>query len=461
MKKASTSQRDTSDPKMTGASGRVDYTQMTNAELSKQLRFLLLRSAPETMGIERVSHDLSVHEIELEIQNRELREVQRELEVSRDNYAEMYDFAPVAYLNFDDRHVIKAVNLAAVSFFKKDRGYLIGMDFGIFLEPESAYCFREHLQACRELGERRSVRLRIRTGSSSWVPTLVTTVFNDRLKAKNGVFFATLHDLTDETKSEELQRHYAEDLEKQVTERTAALREMNAEMEMFSTSVAHDIRAPLRVIKGYAEVLLEEKFEALGAEAVEYITRIARSAGRLDHLLYDLLQYSRVSRGHLELHPVALVSLLREVIEDQLQAADRTPAEIHLLGANESVLAQISVLRQVLVNLLENARKFVRPGVAPVIFVRSESTDTRVRILVADNGIGIDPQFHGKIFSIFERLNGEKYPGTGIGLAVARRAIERMGGRIGVEPNQYGGSTFWIELRKTDPSGADAALSHS
>jgi signal transduction histidine kinase len=214
-------------------------------------------------------------------------------------------------------------------------------------------------------------------------------------------------------------------------------------------------------MKGYAEVLLEEKIEKLDREAVEYLTRIAKSAGRLDHLLYDLLQYSRVSRDHLELRPVALSSLLKEVVEDQLQAADKNPPTIQLFSGDENVLAHLSVLRQVLLNLLENARKFVRPGVDPLIIVRAEVLDGQVRITVTDNGIGIDPRFHGKIFSIFERLNGENYPGTGVGLAVARRAVERMGGRIGVESNENGGSSFWIELRKAELSAAGEGILHS
>jgi len=174
----------------------MNYTQMTNAELSSQLRSLLLKKVPDVVERDRSANDLSIYQIELEILNRELREVQKELEISRENNAEMYHFAPVAYLNFDESNAICAVNLAGASFLKKERSYLLGMDFGIFLEPESAHQFREHLYMCRELGGRRSVQLRIRTGDDVWVSTLVTTVFNDRVWPKKGAFFSILQRTT-------------------------------------------------------------------------------------------------------------------------------------------------------------------------------------------------------------------------------------------------------------------------
>ena len=247
---------------------------------------------------------------------------------------------------------------------------------------------------------------------------------------------------------EQVQR-YAVELEQRVAERTAELQETNAELESFSYSVSHDLRAPLRSIQSFAQVLLEDYAERLDAVGRDCAQRIVAAAKRMDTLTEDLLAYSRISRAAVELKPVSL----EEVVDDVL-----TQLEAEILGQDalvtvERPLAQVmgqdTTLVQVVANLLTNGIKFVADGVRPQVQIWTEVREEWVRLWVHDNGVGIAPQYQERIFGIFERLHGiETYPGTGIGLAIVRKGMERMGGRVGVESAPDRGSAFWVELLK-------------
>jgi PAS domain S-box-containing protein len=241
-------------------------------------------------------------------------------------------------------------------------------------------------------------------------------------------------------------------LERRVAERTAQLADANAELEAFAYSVAHDLRAPLRGMQGFSRALLEEYGAALDETGRDYAGRIARGAAHLDNLIHDLLAYSRLSREEVRLGPVSLESVASGVLrslEAELGAAlSRVTVERPL----PVVRGHPAVLTQVLANLVGNALKFVAPGSAPRVTIRAEDRHGTVRVLVEDNGIGIRPEHQEKVFRVFERLHGQRaYPGTGIGLAIVKKGIERLGGCVGVDSEPGRGSRFWFELPKEPP----------
>jgi signal transduction histidine kinase len=239
-----------------------------------------------------------------------------------------------------------------------------------------------------------------------------------------------------------------QELERRVEERTARLKETISELEAFSYSVSHDLRTPLRAMQGYSEFLWEDYSAQLDETAREYLRRILQASGRLDRLVQDILTYSRATRGELEIKDITLESLLRDVVESYpiLQPSNvdiqtRQPL-LHVRGHDGS-------LTQVFSNLLINAVKFVPTGRKPRIKIWTESHNGMVRIWFADNGIGIAPEHQERIFKMFEKApTGHQYEGTGIGLAIVRKAVERMGGYVGVESREGRGSKFWIELPK-------------
>ena len=246
-------------------------------------------------------------------------------------------------------------------------------------------------------------------------------------------------------------REYAAGLEERVAQRTAELQETNQEMEAFTYSVSHDLRAPLRAMRGYGQALLEDYGERLDPVAKSFMERIVEGASHMDTIILDLLDYSRLTRAQLDLEPVstrAAVSAALAQLEAELEARR---AQVTVSLADGTVRAHGPTLVQSIANLIANGIKFVAPGVKPRVRVRSERGEGVIRLIVEDNGIGIAQEHRDRVFRIFERLhNMEKYPGTGIGLAIVRKGIERMGGRVGLESQPGKGSRFWIELPATE-----------
>lgn len=242
------------------------------------------------------------------------------------------------------------------------------------------------------------------------------------------------------------------DLEERVQARTIALQTTLRELESFTYTISHDLRAPLRAMAGFSRMILEDFGANLGPAGCEYATKIFIAAKRMDALILDLLDYSRVTRQEVKIEPVDLEALVADVLRNMEPEIRERKAEIVVEKPLPGALGNSMMVGQTLTNLLSNAMKFIAPGVSPRIRIRGVRTgDGFVRIEVEDNGIGIEAQYLDRIFRIFERLNAaEEYPGTGIGLAIVRRAMERMGGRSGVDSEPGRGSRFWIELPSSE-----------
>ncbi len=233
-------------------------------------------------------------------------------------------------------------------------------------------------------------------------------------------------------------------LEHQVEKRTAELRETVAELEHMSYSIMHDMRAPLRAITAYGEMIESDPANRLSGQSREYLARTRTATGRMDELICDVLNYSRIVRQGLDVHPVNVAQLLRGMVDtypafQPPKVQIRVSPDLPLVQGNEAALTQCFS------NLLDNAVKFVRPGEVPQIEIEGEVSGGRARILVEDNGVGIPKELHERIFGIFQRGNNDS-EGTGIGLAIVRKAAERMGGKAGVESQPGQGSRFWLEL---------------
>ncbi|HQU16755.1 MAG: hypothetical protein B7Z66_11285 [Chromatiales bacterium 21-64-14] len=242
-------------------------------------------------------------------------------------------------------------------------------------------------------------------------------------------------------------RHHAAELEDRVATRTAQLEETNSELQSFAYSISHDLRAPLRAMHGFANAIMEDYAEQLDDTAREYARRIVAAASRMDGLIQDLLTYTRVGRGEIRHEPVDLERMIKEIQEELAREIEGLGARVEVEHPLLSVHGHRYTVRQALLNLLTNALKFVPPGVPPRIRLYTERRSEAVRLWVEDNGIGIHPRHYEQIFGLCERLHGsEAYPGSGIGLAIVRKGMQRLGGSAGLEPSAGGGSRFWLEL---------------
>lgn len=241
--------------------------------------------------------------------------------------------------------------------------------------------------------------------------------------------------------------HYTLELETLVEERTSELQDANSELEAFAYSVSHDLRTPLQAMQGFAQALVEDYADQLDVVGKDYAQRISNAAMRMDALIENLLQYSRLSRASIQLQPIALGLVIDEAIQLLEARIEETHAEIAVRKPLLSAVGHRSTLIQVVMNLISNAMKFVALPMQPEIEIWTEDVEGWMRLWIQDNGIGIAVEQQERIFNIFERLHGlDAYPGTGIGLAIVRKGVERMEGRVGVESQVGQGSCFWIEL---------------
>jgi PAS domain S-box-containing protein len=348
-----------------------------------------------------------------------------------------------AIYSLDTYGNVTSWNLGAQRIKGYNADEIMGQHFSRFYTPEDAAAGlpAQTLQIAEREGhyEREGWRVR-KDGSKFWSNVLVTAIRDDEGSLIG--FSKVTRDITDRKKLIDQLNEHARELELRIAERE----QTNAELEAFSYSVSHDLRAPLRAIGGFSEALKEDYADKLDEMAMGYVNDIVAAATRMNQLVQDLLDYSRLGRAELGLQPVNV----SQAVGRALQHLREDPARIDInLETGSLVLVHEATLVQVISNLLSNALKFHTKKAEPQVRIWSavQPGGKRLRLSVRDNGIGIAPHHHERIFQVFERLHDrESYPGTGIGLAIVKRAIQRMGGTYGLESAAGEGSTFWIEL---------------
>jgi PAS domain S-box-containing protein len=537
-------------------------------------------------AVKQTLHELRVHQVELEMQNDELRVAQSELESARERYAELYDYAPVGYLTLSELGNIQEANLTSATLLGIERSRLLSMPFSRFVIPEDQetyyLCWRgvfsrpQRIRACevrlRPVGpptfharlesvaaevagtpvcrltisditeqkraeqslrenERRHdqaehderMRLALETGdlgawdqdlrtgriicserarailffppevpvtpeglmarlspddrahfrrelersaappssgpvelvfrivlpdgSVRWVRFVSQCLFPDSGAGRPVRRTGVLADITRQKETEALLESRARQLEVLVRERTGRLQEAVAELEHFSYTLAHDLRAPLRAIRGYTELLLSESAEVSPTHK-QFLERTNFAAERMDQLIMDALNYNRLVRQHFPLQVVDCGPLFDQLLSSYPQFQEARES-IRVVNPLPLVLGNPALLTQCFSNLLQNALKFVPAGRPPSVRIITEEIAARVRIWFEDNGIGIAEDCQEKIFRMFERLD-ESYEGTGIGLALVKKSAERMHGTVGVQSHPGQGSRFWLELDRPE-----------
>lgn len=245
-----------------------------------------------------------------------------------------------------------------------------------------------------------------------------------------------------------IERHAA-DLEQRVADRTRELEQANKELETFTHSISHDLREPLRTIRSFVELLADDLDRGRDDDIEHYVERIKKASRKMDLLVRDLIAYSQIRSIALQIWPVDLQASVERLTRQKADAIVRTGAAVEVIRPLPRVTADQNLVDTVLGALLDNGLLYAGMGRSPKITIRAETTPEAIRLRVDDDGPGIDPKYHERIFEIFERLEtNESSEGNGIGLALVQKAMEQMGGSCGVDSDGSTGSSFWVEWPK-------------
>lgn len=345
---------------------------------------------------------------------------------------------PVAYVSENvDRWGYRAADLLDAAF-----------RFGDLVHPDDRDRLAQELAAFHADGRdeyAQEYRIRIADGSYIWIEDL-TAVQRDE---KGAILHleCLVTDISERHRAADEIRALNAELEARVEQRTAQLAALNKELETFAYSVSHDLKAPLRGIDGYSHLLMEDYADRLDDEGRFFITHIRAGVKQMARLIDDLLAYSRVERRTLQRAEVNLQDMVRGILAERVAELEAGPARIAVDVPPLRVRADPEGLSQAVRNLVDNALKYSRDAQPPQIRIAAAEEGELCHIRVQDNGIGFDMKFHDRIFEIFQRLQrSEDYPGTGVGLAIVRKAVQRMGGRVWAESAPGEGACFHLEL---------------
>ncbi len=356
---------------------------------------------------------------------------------------DLYNNAPCGYHSVDEKGNIILINDTELNMFGYERKELIGKRFGDICAEESNKIFKENASFFMKQGSIKNLEVDIIKKDGAILPVLLNAV---AVKDVSGKFLYSRTTILDNSEHKEAEKEIRK-LNEELEARAQKLQSINKELESFTYSVSHDLKAPLRGIDGYSKLLLEDYADKLDADGRTFIHTIRGGTAQMIQLIDDLLGYSRLERRTLVPDNILISPFVEKLLikyADEIESRD-----VKLTVALLEVVLHTDAdgLGVVLRNLIDNAFKFTRDVPEPAISISCNVNEDRFIIWVKDNGIGFDMTYHDKIFEIFHRLlPSEGYSGTGIGLAMARKAAERMGGRLWAESKPGKGSTFFMEI---------------
>jgi len=423
---------------------KIDKSQtVETAELRRRAEVHLKTTTTETdfSGSDdetrRLLHELQVHQIELVMQNVELRQARDEIERSLEKYADLYDFAPVGYVTLARDGTIAGANLTVATLLGIERSRLLGQRFGQFVTAEAHPAFTAFLGKVFSSPAKEGCELALlHEGNGSHFVQIEAVAVASGEECRAAIIDVS----TRRQLEEKLQILHAD-----LAARAADLEAANVELEAFNYSVSHDLRGPLTVIAGYCDVIELLYGKKLEEKCREYLREMHEGTLRMNRLIDTLLNFSRVKRIAMHQQQVDLSRMAQEVALG-LQVAEPERRGTFRINAGITADGDENLLRIVLDNLIGNAWKYTGKQDDPVIEFGVTAVDGKPAYWVRDNGPGFDVALTDKLFLPFQQLPGTDVEGHGIGLATVDRIVRRHGGRVWAESQPAKGATFLFTL---------------
>ncbi len=412
--------------------------------------------------VRRLVHELNTYQVELELQNEDLRQAQEELELARQKYADLYEFAPVAYLTVTARGLIDEANLTAAEMLGVERRGLLGQPFSVFILPADQDIFYSHRQKLLETKNKQTCELRLQKQDGTIFHAQMGTVIRAEIDGQGGQFRAMLTDISPLKWAEEKLQEYSQSLESEVRQRTAELEEEKRKVEAASRAkseflavMSHELRTPLNAILGFTFILRQAAGDFFTDDQQGYLAEIEKSGHHLLAMIQEMLDIARLER---DTEPVGCQAFdLDKQLAQCVLACQEKYANMAMEVAFAKdkpvgiICADKDKILQVVENLLGNAFKFTPDGslVALSAACKKEGAATWLQIAVTDNGVGIDAKDFARIFLPFEQVDSSstrEFGGVGMGLYKAKKIAELLGGRLELTSSLGQGSTFTFFL---------------
>lgn len=412
--------------------------------------------------VRRLVHELDTYQVELELQNEDLRHAQEELEHARQKYTDLYEFAPAAYLTITATGLIDEANLTAAEMLGVERAGLLGQPFSAFILLADQDIFYRHRQELLAIKDKQAYELRLQKQDGTVFHAQVETVIRSEMNGQGGQFRAILTDISPLKWAEEKLQEYSESLEAQVRQRTAELEEEKRKVEAASRAkteflgvMSHELRTPLNAILGFAFILRQTVGEFCTDDQQGYFAEIDKSGHHLLAMIEEMLDIAELERDTkpVACQPFDLDRLLEQCVLARQEKYVKRSIEVAFAKDKPVgiICADKDKIRQVVESLLDNAFKFSPDGgmVALRAACKKEGTAMWLQIGVTDNGVGIAAKDFTRIFQPFEQVDSSltrEFGGVGMGLYKAQKIAELLGGRLEVESSLGQGSTFTFSL---------------
>ena len=386
---------------------------------------------------------LQDHKAELELQNQQLRRAQQQLEAARDKYTDLFDFAPIGYYMIGSNGLIREVNLAGAVLLGLDRNTVEGCFFTNYISREYQEAFEEHRRSVLESKKKQVCEIELVKANGAHFPALLESNVVQSNDGEYVQFRTAISDITKRKQAEaELKASHA-----RLEEQTRLLTDTGRELETFAYTVSHDLKAPLRRISSWIEILIDGHSDGLNDKGREYLSKLDENSREMCRLVDVLLNFSRLLRTEIKRESVDISKIAR-IVAAELRSDQPDRKSEFMIAEGLTDEADRKLVQVVIENLIGNAWKYTSREPKALIEFGQVTRNGQPAYFVRDNGVGFNPAYADRLFIAFQRLHeNDEFEGLGIGLATVQRIVHRHGGRVWAEGEEGAGATFYFTLR--------------